>query len=65
MPQCPKCHGTMTGGGPHGDWAVQYECHRCGYYQQDARQRPLVTLDEAATGSGMKRRFDSDDDDDQ
>lgn len=31
MPTCPKCGSMMTGGAPHGPWAIQYECHACGY----------------------------------
>lgn len=31
MGTCPKCGSQMTGGGCHGPWAVQLECHHCGY----------------------------------
>lgn len=30
-PKCPKCGATMTGGGPHGPWPVQWECRACGW----------------------------------
>lgn len=33
MPTCPKCGAQMTGGAPHGNWSVQYECRRCNVYQ--------------------------------
>jgi len=63
-PLCPKCGRTMMGGAPHGDWAVQYECWGCNYYQHDADQRPMERLAAAANSSRpVARRFADEEDD--
>lgn len=63
MPQCPKCHRTMSGGAPHGPWAVQFECHLCNYYQHDDEQRPLETKADDEPGRWQRSRWDDEDDD--
>lgn len=45
MPTCPMCARSMIGGGSHGDWPLQYECHYCNVYligsEGNLRQSPM------------------------
>lgn len=53
MPTCSKCGRQMTGGAPHGPWAVQYEC-RCGNIVAGPSQ-PRLTEDEFSSKHKLGR----------